>query len=102
VPIVTGDTKYVEKVAIQEFMINTSGIGKRTKLLDDNFKVVKKYRKYKSNWLVDSNIEPGDKIIISGNIGEHGIALMSYREGYGFETSIKSDVASINNLMEKH
>jgi hydrogenase expression/formation protein HypE len=101
VPIVTGDTKVVEKGAIQEFMINTSGIGKRTKLLDDNFKVVKKYRKYKSNWLVDSNIEPGDKIIISGNIGEHGIALMSYREGYGFETSIKSDVASINNLMEK-
>lgn len=101
VPIVTGDTKVVEKGAIQEFMINTSGIGKRTKLLDDNFKEVKKYRKYKSNWLVDSNIEKGDKIIISGNIAEHGTALMSYREGYGFETSIKSDVAAINGLMEK-
>jgi len=101
VPIVTGDTKVVEKGAIQEFMINTSGIGKRTKLLDENFKEVKKYRKYKSNWLVDSNIEKGDKIILSGNIGEHGIALMSYREGYGFETSIKSDVAPIDDLMEK-
>ena len=101
VPIVTGDTKVVEKGAIQEFMINTSGIGKRTKLLDENFKIVKKYRKYKSNWLVDSNLEKGDKIIISGNIGEHGIALMSYREGYGFETTIKSDVAPVNDLMEK-
>ena len=37
VPIVTGDTKVVEKGAIQEFMINTSGIGKRTKILDENF-----------------------------------------------------------------
>ncbi len=101
VPIVTGDTKVVEKGAIQEFMINTSGIGKRTKLLDDNFREVKKYREHKSNWLVDSNIESGDKIIISGNIGEHGIALMSYREGYGFETKIKSDVAPVNELMEK-
>ena len=101
VPIVTGDTKVVEKGAIQEFMINTSGIGKRTNLLDDNFREVKKYRKFKSNWLVDSNIESGDKLIISGNIGEHGIALMSYREGYGFETTIKSDVAPVNDLIEK-
>ena len=101
VPIVTGDTKVVEKGAIQEFMINTSGIGKRTKLLDENFKIVKKYRNYKSNWLVDSNIEPGDKIILSGNIGEHGIALMSYREGYGFETAIKSDVSPVNDLISK-
>jgi hydrogenase expression/formation protein HypE len=101
VPIVTGDTKVVEKGAIQEFMINTSGIGKRTKLLDDNFKQVKKYRSYKSNWLVDSNIEKEDKIILSGNIGEHGVALMSYRDGYGFETTIKSDVAPVNSLIER-
>ncbi|MEF8879183.1 MAG: hydrogenase expression/formation protein HypE [Candidatus Thermoplasmatota archaeon] len=101
VPIVTGDTKVVEKNAIQQFMINTSGIGKRTKNLDENLETVKKYRKKRYRWLVDSNIEPGDKIILSGNIGEHGIALMSYREGYGFETEIKSDVAPINGLMHK-
>ncbi len=101
VPIVTGDTKVVEKGAIQEFMINTSGIGKRTKILDDNIKEVKRYRKINSRWLVDSNLKPGDNIIISGNIGEHGVALMSYREGYGFETKIKSDVAPINKLMEE-
>jgi len=101
VPIVTGDTKVLEKGAIQEFMINTSGIGKRTMLLDKNIEIVKNFRSFNSRWLLDSNLRDGDKIILSGNIGEHGIALMSYREGYGFETEIKSDVAPINNLMEK-
>ncbi|MCK5637005.1 MAG: hydrogenase expression/formation protein HypE, partial [Thermoplasmatales archaeon] len=86
VPIITGDTKVVEKGAIQEFMINTSGIGKRTPLLDKNIEIVKKYRSFDQRWLLDSNLKNGDKIILSGNIGEHGIALMSFREGYGFET----------------
>lgn len=101
VPIVTGDTKVVEKGAIQEFMINTSGIGKRTPLLDRNIKMVKRYRDFKKRWLLDSNLARGDKIILSGNIGEHGIALLSFREGYGFETEIQSDTAPINGLMEK-
>ena len=101
VPIITGDTKVVEKGAIQEFMINTSGIGKRTSLLDKNIEIVKKYRSFNQRWLLDSNLKKGDKIILSGNIGEHGIALMSFREGYGFETEIKSDIAPINGLMEK-
>jgi hydrogenase expression/formation protein HypE len=99
IPIVTGDTKVVEKGAIQEFMINTSGIGKRNKYLDNNFEVVKSHRKFNGRWLLDSNLKKGDKIIISGNIGEHGIALMSFREGYGFETEIKSDVAPINKVL---
>ena len=101
VPIVTGDTKVVEKGAIQEFMINTSGIGKRSPNLDKNIQEVKSYRTFNKRWLLDSNLKKGDKIILSGNIGEHGIALMSFREGYGFETKIKSDVAPINELMEK-
>ena len=101
VPIVTGDTKVVERGAIQEFMINTSGIGKRTPLLDKNIKEVKRYRSFENRWLLDSNLEKGDKIILSGNIAEHGIALMSFREGYGFETEVKSDIAPINGLMKK-
>ncbi len=101
VPIITGDTKVVEKGAIQEFMINTSGIGKRSKSLDSNIKEVKRHRPFNQRWLLDSNLEKGDKIILSGNIGEHGIALISFREGYGFETKVKSDVAPINALMEK-
>jgi len=101
VPIVTGDTKVVEKGAIQQFMINTSGIGRRTKLLDKNIEVVGSFRDFKQRWLLDSNIKKGDKIILSGNIGEHGIALMSFRQGYGFDTKIKSDVAPINSLMDR-
>jgi hydrogenase expression/formation protein HypE len=101
VPVITGDTKVVEKGAIQEFMINTTGIGKRSKILEKNIKEVKRYRPFKQRWLLDSNLRKGDKIIISGNIGEHGIALISFREGYGFETKIKSDVAPVNGLMEK-
>jgi len=101
VPIITGDTKVVEKGAIQEFMINTSGIGKRTTFLDKNIDEVKRYRSFEKRWLLDSNLRNGDKIILSGNIGEHGIALMSFREGYGFDTEIKSDVAPLNNLIEK-
>lgn len=101
VPIVTGDTKVVENGAIQDFMINTTGIGKKSKYLEGNIKEIKRYRKFKSNWLLDSNIELGDIIILSGNIAEHGIALMSFREGYGFETKIKSDIAPVNSLMEK-
>ena len=101
VPIVTGDTKVVEKGAIQEFMINTSGIGKRSKILEENIRVVQQYRPFDKRWLLDSNLRPGDKIILSGNIGEHGVALLSFREGYGYETKVKSDVAPINDLMKQ-
>ena len=101
VPIVTGDTKVVEKGAIHEFMINTAGIGKRTNLLDENINEVKRYRDFSNRWLTDSNLADGDILILSGNIGEHGVALMSYREGYGYETEIKSDVAPINKLLER-
>jgi len=100
VPIITGDTKVVEKGAIQEFMINTSGIGKRSEFLDSNIREVMRYKQFNQRWLLDSNLEKGDKIIVSGNMGEHGIALLSFREGYGFETKMKSDVAPINGLME--
>lgn len=101
VPIITGDTKVVERGAIQEFMVNTSGIGIRSKILDRNIKVVKRYRKFTSRWLLDKNLKPGDKLVCSGSLGEHGIALLSFREGYGFETAIKSDIAPVNGLMEK-
>ena len=99
VPIVTGDTKVVEKGALQQFMINTSGIGKRSPALEKNIKEVKRHRKFNSRWLLDSNLTVGDTLILSGNIGEHGIALLSFREGYGFETTIHSDIAPLNGLM---
>jgi hydrogenase expression/formation protein HypE len=100
VPIVTGDTKVVEHGALQQLMINTSGIGRRSKALDHNIKEVKRHRKFPSRWLLDANLRKGDVLIVSGSVGDHGIALLSFREGYGFDTSIKSDAAPLNTLME--
>ncbi len=99
VPIVTGDTKVVEKGAIQQFMINTSGIGRRSAVLEKNIKEVRRHRKFSGRWLLDRNLRKGDVLLVSGNIGEHGIALLSFREGYGFETTIRSDIAALNGLM---
>lgn len=101
VHVVTGDTKVVEKGSIEEMIINTSGIGVRSKELDENLEVVNQYRKMESPWLLDSNLREGDKIILSGYIGDHGIALLSSREGYDFDVEIKSDIAPINKLMER-
>ena len=99
VPIITGDTKVVERGAVQQFMVNTSGVGKRRPELDRNLKEVERYRPVKYRWLLDANLKPGDVLIASGLLGEHGIALLSFREGYGFETRVKSDVAALNGLM---
>ena len=100
VPIVTGDTKVVEKGAADEIIITTSAIGRRSAHLDNDLKVAKKYRKVASRWMTDDNLRPGDSIIVSGTLGDHGIAILSFREGYGFETEIKSDIAPLNELVE--
>jgi hydrogenase expression/formation protein HypE len=85
VKIVTGDTKVVEKGSVDKIYINTSGVG----LLQKDLVLSKK------------NIKAGDKIIINGEIGAHGLAVMSEREK--FKTDIKSDCAPlwelINNML---
>ena len=96
VEIVTGDTKVVEKGGIKDMIITTSAIGKATKLLDENFEITKRNR-----WLLDSCLREGDKIILTGTIADHGIAIISKREGYGFEGKVKSDVAPLYGLIEK-
>jgi hydrogenase expression/formation protein HypE len=101
VPIITGDTKVVEHETLQGMFVNTSGVGLRTELLDKNIEIVKKYRKFHGRWLKDTNLTIGDKIILTGSIGDHGIALLSYREGIGFETELKSDVTPLNNLIQE-
>ncbi len=70
IPVVTGDTKVMEKGAIDQMVINTSGVGLISHVLNDS-------------------IENGDKIFISGGIGEHGVALLSKR--FDFQTEIKTD-----------
>ncbi|HUW43138.1 MAG TPA: hydrogenase expression/formation protein HypE [Thermoplasmata archaeon] len=101
VSVVTGDTKVVEKSALEGIFINTSGIGKRSQFLDGNIKAVRESRKFSYNWPNDSAIAEGDKIIISGTVGDHGVALLSFREGYGFESKIKSDAQPLNHMIAK-
>lgn len=102
VGVLTGDTKVVERGALDKIIINTSGIGKRSEALDRNLEVVRKYRAdFNSTWLLDSNVRSRDKIIISGTLGDHGTAIMSARGTYGFETDAKSDVAPLNKMIRK-
>ncbi|MBC7081024.1 MAG: hydrogenase expression/formation protein HypE [Thermoplasmatales archaeon] len=96
VEIVTGDTKVVERGGIKDMIITTSAIGKETKYLEENFEFTKR-----NKWLLDSCLEAGDKIILTGTIADHGIAIISKREGYGFKGKVKSDVAPLYGLIEK-
>ena len=84
VAIVTGDTKVMEKDKLDKLIITTTGIG-----------IVKKGEVKR-----DSNLKVGDQIILTGSVGDHGIALMSYREGFGFETDLKSDVAPVWGMVK--
>ncbi len=85
VMIVTGDTKVVEKGSGDGIFITTTGVG-----------------------VVPEGVEvsadrgrPGDKILVSGSMGDHGVAIMSKRENLTFETEIQSDCASLNGMVEK-
>ncbi|MEM2971203.1 MAG: hydrogenase expression/formation protein HypE [Candidatus Bathyarchaeia archaeon] len=102
VSIVTGDTKVVEKGSLGGCVINTSGIGRRTQALEKNLKVVRQYRsKFKMRWILDSNLKESDKIILSGTVGDHGLAVLSAQEGLSFGSSIKSDVKPLNRLIQR-
>lgn len=83
VKIVTGDTKVVEKGACDRMFINTAGVG----FLEE------KYRQIGSGL----NVKTGDKILINGNIGDHGLAVLSIRNS--FKNDIKSDCAPLNDLI---
>jgi len=84
VMLVTGDTKVVDRGKADKIFINTSGIGVVPKGVNIHPK----------------RARPGDKIILSGTIATHGIAIMSVREGLEFETEIASDSAPLNGLVE--
>jgi len=86
VKIVTGDTKVVNKGKCDKLFINTSGIG----LLKEKHKEISSGK----------NIKFGDKIIINGFIGDHGMAVLSARNELNFEANVESDCASLNNLIQ--
>ncbi|MGD1039370.1 MAG: hydrogenase expression/formation protein HypE [Dehalococcoidales bacterium] len=83
VKIVTGDTKVVNRGSADKLFINTSGIG-----------IIPERRN-----ISGSNARPGDKVILSGTIGDHGIAVLSKREGLSFATNLESDCAPLAGLV---
>lgn len=100
--VITGDTKVVEKGSLGGCVINVSGIGRRTEALEQDIVVVKQFRKsFNGRWLLDSNLRVGDKIILSGTIGDHGLAVLSAQEGLSFGSGIVSDVKPLNKLVQK-
>ena len=102
VGIVTGDTKVVEKGVLDGCVINVSGVGRRTDALESNLQIVRHFRKdFNSRWILDSNLSAGDKIILSGTIGDHGLAVLSAQEGLKFGSEIKSDVKPLNRLVQR-
>ena len=80
--IVTGDTKVLERGAIDGIAINTAGVGVAEKPVRD------------------SSLVPGDVIIVSGTIGDHGMAIMTHREGFDLGEQIRSDVAPLWPMVE--
>ena len=100
VPIIAGDTKVVEKGAIDNLMITTSGVGRMWDTLQHNNQILLEKTGRQQKWLQDCNLRQGDDIIITGTIGDNGISLMSFREGYNFQTTLESDNAPLNGLMK--
>ena len=84
VKIATGDTKVVQKGHGDGIYINTSGIGVVPEGVD----------------IGPANAQPGDAVLVSGTMGDHGIAIMSVREGLTFQTVLQSDAAPLTGLVE--
>ncbi|MDR2700437.1 MAG: hydrogenase expression/formation protein HypE [Nitrososphaerota archaeon] len=102
VGIVTGDTKVVEKGNLGGCVMNVSGIGKRSIALENNLWTVKKYRSnFSARWTLDSNLVVGDKIMLSGTIGDHGLAVLSAQKGLTFGSKIESDVRPLNKVIQR-
>ena len=85
VMVVTGDTKVVPKGAVDKIFINTSGVGRIPKDVD----------------ISSHRALPGDKIIISGSIADHGMTVLTQREGLKFDSPIKSDTAPLNHMVAR-
>lgn len=84
VAVVTGDTKVVEQGSADGLFITTTGVGVVPEGID----------------VSGSNARPGDLVLLSGPIGDHGIAVLSRREGLEFDIPVASDVAPLNHLVE--
>ncbi len=83
VEIITGDTKVVPKGSADKLFVNTAGVGLIPEKVD----------------ISGDRAKPGDKVILNGTIGDHGIAVISQREGLSFATELKSDCAPLGGLV---
>jgi hydrogenase expression/formation protein HypE len=83
VSILTGDTKVMGRGEVDGIVINTTGIALTRELVRD------------------SGLHPGDRIVVTGTVGDHGIALMAARRGFGFDGELRSDVAPLRALIER-
>lgn len=83
VPVITGDTKVVEQGKGDGVFISTTGVGVVAEGVD----------------ISGANARPGDVVLLSGTIGEHGVAVLSQRESLEFETTITSDTAALHTLV---
>jgi len=81
--IITGDTKVINRGSADKLFINTAGVGIIPEGID----------------ISGSKASPGDKVILSGTIGDHGIAVLSQREGLSFSTQLESDCAPLGSLV---
>ena len=84
VPIVTGDTKVVGRGGADQLFVNTAGVGVVPPGVE----------------IGPERVRPGDVVIVSGALGEHGVAIMSVREGIDFGTEVRTDSAPLHRLVE--
>ena len=84
IAIIAGDTKVMPRGTLNEIIMTTSGIGIRDKTIK----------------IEDKNLHVGDKIIVTGSIGDHGTALMAIREGLNISTDLKSDVGMLIDIYD--
>ncbi len=85
ISVVTGDTKVVPRGNVDKIFINTSGVG----LIPEGIEIA------------GQNAKPGDAVLVSGTIGDHGLTILSKREGLSFESTLKSDAAPLNHLVRE-
>jgi hydrogenase expression/formation protein HypE len=85
VSVITGDTKVVPRGAVDKIFINTSGIGQIPESVS----------------IASHNAKPGDRIILSGTIADHGIAILTRREGLSLDSPLASDTAPLNHMVNE-
>ena len=85
VQIVTGDTKVVERGKADGLFINTAGVG----VIEHDLRIA------------PQSVQPGDVLLVNGDLGRHGMAIMAVREGLEFESAIESDSAPLNDLVHQ-